>query len=284
MYNLEVGRINKGHRHGPPFDLISIELCRGLLAFTALFALIAPDVGAETITQAQYRNPVHRYGHFALGQPHEYSRLVVTTDTGHSLELRLPEFEVFEDFEPRLVRLMPGEPEEILSIVSSNESGSRLVLIKISDGRLRISAQSRPIGTPMRWLNPVAVTDLDGDGRAEIAAVITPHIGGTLKVYRRAGSDLVEVAALAGFSNHVYGSPELRLSSPVLIADRMHLLVPDATRRYLRIIAFTGDSLMEMGRCELRQPVTGPVRVMPSSEITVGYRVGQQLIALNDCL
>jgi len=136
----------------------------------------------------------------------------------------------------------------------------------------------------MRWLNPVAVTDLDGDGRAEIAAVITPHIGGTLKVYRRAGSDLVEIAALAGFSNHVYGSPELRLSSPVLIADRMHLLVPDATRRYLRIIAFTGDSLMEMGRCELRQPVTGPVRVMPSSEITVGYHTGQQLIALNDCL
>ena len=37
----------------------------------------------------------------------------------------------------------------------------------------------------MRWLNPVGVPDLDGEERAEIAAVITPHIGGTLKVYRR---------------------------------------------------------------------------------------------------
>ncbi len=254
-----------------------------LPAFAALFILIAADVGAETITNARYSNPVDRYGHFAPGQPHEYSDLVVTTDTGHSLVLQLPEEEVFEDLEPRLVRLVPGEAEEILTIVSSRASGSRLVLFGVSGSRLKISAQSRAIGIPMRWLNPVGVADLDGDGRAEIAAVTTPHIGGTLRVYHRTGSDLVEIATLGGFSNHIYGSAELELSTPVLIAGRMRLLVPDVTRRYLRIIAFADARLVEMGRCELSSPVTGAIRVMPSSEITVDLLAGQQLIVLDDC-
>jgi hypothetical protein len=66
-------------------------------------------------------------------------------------------------------------------------------------------AQSAPIGAPNRWLNPVGVADLDGDGVAEIAAVTTPHIGGVLRIYRRTGEVLAEVTSLAGFSNHEYG-------------------------------------------------------------------------------
>ena len=255
-----------------------------LLAFTALCILVVADVGAETITHARYSNPVDRYGHFAPGQPHEYSDLVVTTNTGRRLVLQLPEEDVFEDVKPRLLRLARGEPEEILTIVSNRKSGSRLVVIGLNGDQLKINAQSRPIGMPMRWLNPVGVADLDGDGRAEIAAVITPHIGGTLKVYRRTGVYLVEITALTGFSNHIYGSPELRLSTPVSIAGQMRLLVPDVTRRYLRVIAFTDDGLVETGRCELHSPITGAIRVMPSSEVTVEVSTGQQLIDLNDCL
>ena len=37
------------------------------------------------------------------------------------------------------------------------------------------SAATPFIGTPRRWLAPVGVADLDGDGRAEIAYVETPH-------------------------------------------------------------------------------------------------------------
>jgi len=260
-----------------------MELHQKLLAFTALCILVAADVSAETITNARYSNPVDRYGHFAPGQPHEYSDLVVTTNTGRRLVLQLPEEDVFEDVNPRLLRLARGEPEEILSIVSNRNSGSRLVVIGLNRDQLKINAQSRPIGMPMRWLNPVGVADLNGDGRAEIAAVITPHIGGTLKVYRRTGINLVEIAALTGFSNHIYGSPELGLSTLVSIAGQMRLLVPDVTRRYLRIIAFADDSLVETGRCELHSPITGAIRVMPASEITVEVSTGQQLIDLNDC-
>jgi hypothetical protein len=261
----------------------AMELHSRLVPLAAMLALVAPDAGAETITGAQYTAPVDRYGHFALGRPHEYARVTATTDTGRSLALQLPEDEVFEDLEPRLVRLAKSDPEEILAIVSRRESGSRLVMIRLSGDRLEISAQSPAIGMPMRWLNPVGVADLDGDGRAEIAAVTTPHIGGTLRVYRRTGSRLVEIAGLAGFSNHVYGSPRLGLSAPVSIGGRMYLLVPDTTRRWLRVIAFEGGSLSEVRRCALPSSVTGAIRVISPSEVSVDLLSGRQAIVLDDC-
>jgi hypothetical protein len=229
------------------------------LLLAGALALLATPAAAESIAQARYAGPVERYGHFALGRPHEYARVTATTDAGRRLELRLPEDEVFEDLAPRLVTLAAGEPQEILAIASHRERGSRLVLIRATSGRLEISAESAAIGTPNRWLNPVGVADLDGDGRYEIAAVITPHIGGTLKVYRRTDRALVEIAALGGFSNHVYGTPELRLSMPVSIRGEALLLVPDATRLRLRLIALQGGRLVEVGHCSLPAPVTGPI-------------------------
>ncbi len=256
---------------------------RILLAFAASLSFIGAALGAETITEARYADPVDRYGHFALGKPHEYARLTATTSTGRKLALRLPEDEVFEDFAPRLVKLAENEPVEILAIVSQRDSGARLVLIRSSGDALTISAQSPAIGTPMRWLNPVGVADLDGDGRAEIAAVITPHIGGTLKVYRRQGSELVEIAALPGFSNHIYRTPEQALSLPVSIAGRMHLLVPDTTRLHLRIIALESDRLVEKARCALSAPIAGPLKVISPREVSVGLRAGPQVIVPADC-
>lgn len=261
-----------------------MKLHCSLLPFVATLALLASDAGAEAITGARYAIPVERYGHFALGRPHEYARLTVTTDAGRSLAFELPQDEVFEDLEPRLVRLAPGEPNEVLAIVSQRDSGSRLVLIRVSGGRLEMSAESPPIGTPRRWLNPVGIADLDGDGRAELAAVITPHIGGTVKVYRRIGNKLVEIAALAGFSNHVYGTPELGLSAMVLVGDRMRLLVPDVTRLLLRLIALEGGRLVEVGRCAVSAPVTGAIRVVSRIEVSIGLASGQRTIVLNDCL
>ena len=59
-----------------------MELRRILPPFAAIFALIASAAGAETITDARYAAPVDRYGHFALGRPHEYARQTATTSTG----------------------------------------------------------------------------------------------------------------------------------------------------------------------------------------------------------
>lgn len=178
---------------------------------------------------------------------------------------------------------MVGEPNEILAIVSNRNSGSPLMLIRAYEGRLEISAQSPAIGTPMRWLNPVGVADLDRDGRAEIAAVITPHIGGTLKVYRQEGKVLLEIAALAGFSNHVYGSVELSMSAPVVLAGKMRLLVPNAARLRLQVVGLENGRLVVTGSCPVDAPLTGSIRIMSFSEISVGIVTGRRVINPNNC-
>lgn len=250
----------------------------------AMLAFVTSDIAAATIVDARYVAPTDRYGHFALGRPHEYARLHATTSNGQELVLQLPDDEVFEDLAPRRVKLAPDEPDELLVIISRRDQGSRLALIRVSGDRLTISAQSAAIGTPMRWLNPVGVADLDGDGRSEIAAVITPHIGGFLKIYRRKDAELIEVAALAGFSNHVYGSTELALSTAVLIEDRMYLIVPDTTRRHLRIVALQSGRLAEAGRCTLAAPITGAIKVVSTVQISVSMLKGEQVIVPRDCL
>jgi hypothetical protein len=255
-----------------------------LLCAAAMVALFASTAAAEAIVGAQYATPVARYGHFALGQPHEYARVRATTDKGRSLELELPQDEVFEDIAPRLVRLHAQEPAELLAIVSRRQDGARLVMLRLSADRLEVAAESPAIGTPMRWLNPIGAVDLDADGRSEIAIVSTPHIGGTLRVYQRSGKKLVEIAALAGFSNHINGSPELGLSAALPHAGRMHLLVPDTTRRHLRLIALQGGRLVESGRCPLPAQVTGAMQVLGPSTVSAGLTTGRHQIALNDCL
>ncbi|MEF8730894.1 MAG: VCBS repeat-containing protein [Candidatus Accumulibacter meliphilus] len=256
---------------------------RRLLA-AALLALSASAAdAAATITGGQYAAPVEHYGHFALGRPHEYARLTVSTSNGQRHSLELPEDAVFEDLAPRLVTLAAGEPPELLAIVSQRDSGSRLALIGLRDDRLEISAQSPPIGTPMRWLNPVGVADLDGDGQAEIAAVTTPHRSGTLRIYRRKGKQLLEVAALAGVSNHVYGSSELAMSLALTIAGEMQLLVPDSTHLRLRIIALHDGQLLETAHCPLAAALTGAIRQVSATEVSVELLSGPARIALQDC-
>jgi hypothetical protein len=253
------------------------------VAIAVLLAIVAPQANAESIAQAQYETPTQRYGHFALGQPHEYARLAVTTDTGRRLVLQLPEDEVFEDLTPRLVKLAAEEPVELLTIVSQRQTGARLVLIRLNGDRLELSAESPAVGTPMRWLNPVGVADLDGDGRAELASVTTPHLGGALRVYRREGARLVEIAALDGFSNHVYGSPELGLSAHQTVAEQVRLLVPDNSRRQLRVIGFNSGRLAEVGRCALPAPVTGAIKPLARSEVSVGLATGRHVVVSDEC-
>lgn len=253
-------------------------------ALAAALALAASPAAAERITGARYAEPVERYGHFALGRPHEYARVVATTDLGRSLSFALPEDEVFEDLRPRIVRLAASEPAELLAIVSSRSAGARLMLLRLRGGGLGPSAQSAAIGVSMRWLNPVGVADLDGDGRGEIAAVVTPHLSGTLKVYRRQGERLLEIAALPGFSNHIYGSPELALSAPVRLEGRMRLLVPDAARQSLRIVALEPSGLVALGACALPAPVTGALRVTSATRISIELAAGEQAIAPAECL
>jgi hypothetical protein len=89
--------------------------------------------------------------------------------------------------------------------------------------------------------------------------VLTPHIGGTLVIYRYTGSALVERARMPGFSNHVLGTHELAMSA-FLDADgdgHTDLLLPSADRRVLRVIAFGAGGLREIAAIPLPAPARG---------------------------
>ena len=251
---------------------------------TVLLALSGVNASADAIKSARYADPTVRYGHFALGKPHEYATLEVSAASGRQFSLQLPDEEVFEDLAPRLVKLSADAPATLLTIVSHRRTGARLVLYELNDKGLSMTAQSDPIGTPNRWLNPVGVVDLDGDGQAEISAVITPHIAGTLKVYRRNGSELAELAALPGLSNHAYGSTVLDMSLPVSIAEKTYLLLPDQQHSSLRLITLRNKQLIEVGRCALRSKLIGTVTLAGAGSVSAVTAAGPETLQLSRCI
>ncbi|WP_416898529.1 MAG: FG-GAP repeat domain-containing protein [Minwuia sp.] len=113
---------------------------------------------------------------------------------------------------------------------------------------------------PNRWLNPAGIADFDGDGVLEIAVVVTPHIGGTLRLLRPAGGTrMTRVAEAHGFSNHAIGSRDQDLSA-VLDWDGdglPDLALPDAARREVVVVGFPGGIIRELARFPLTAAVDG---------------------------
>lgn len=181
--------------------------------------------GARSIAWAWLGTPSSHYAHVALGSAvHARSlhALVRQADGGlRQVALELAAGRVFEDRVPRLADLEGDGAEQIIVVESDPQRGSALAVVGLRLGAgarqpvLAPLARGPYIGTPMRWLNPVGVADFDGDGRPDIAAVTTPHIGGVLTLYRYQPPLLEPVATLPGFSNHRNGSVEQQLSAIV---------------------------------------------------------------------
>jgi hypothetical protein len=141
-------------------------------------------------------------------------------------------------------------------------------------------AEAPAIGSSHRWLNPVGVADFDGDGTPEAAAVITPHIGGILKLYSVAGDKLVEEESVRGFSNHFIGSRELGLSA-VLDANDDNvpdIVLPTSNRRGIRIVTFAGQQFSEIVTLPLSRRVWTAFARVPgdkrSNSLVVGLNGG----------
>jgi hypothetical protein len=252
------------------------------LAFFSTVACAQP-IAPSANSVARYTTPAQRYGHFALGSPHEYASLVVETDAGQRLQLDLPDDEVFEDLVPRPVQVRAGSATEWLTVVSQRDRGARLALVGLHQGKLQITAQSAPIGQAFRWLNPVGATDLDGDGVTEIVAVVTPHLAGVLTVYQQVGAQLVARATLRGLSNHRFGSAELGMSTLVPGASDATVVVPSLDHQSLVLVRYAHHTLHETGRCALPAPVTGAVQWSATAGITATLSTGLYTIDLKSC-
>lgn len=213
--------------------------------------------GTRNIRAAWYRKPTDRYGHAVLGDGIEAGGIALRLEGGYLETLELTTEAVFEDRAPRIVDIDGDEVDEILAVKSYTSAGAALAVIETSDRGLRMAAESEPIGQAFRWLNPVGVGDFDGDGRREIAAVITPHLGAVLKLYEWRGDRLVEDHSADGFSNHAIGSPEQGLSK---VADMdgdglPDLIVPDAARRDLRVVSFAFGTFRQLAEVENAEPI-----------------------------
>ncbi|MGJ8604183.1 MAG: FG-GAP repeat domain-containing protein [Marivita sp.] len=174
----------------------------------AVALVIASQAAAQEIVSARYDGPTTRYPHAVLGDDVEYDTLVVRLSDGREISARWAQDIVFEDLVPRVVDVNGDGAPEVVTIESHETQGARLAVWGLVDGALSQVAATPHIGTRFRWLAPVAVADLDGDGKVELAYVDRPHLAKVLRVWRydpTVQGRLTQVAALDGLTNHRIG-------------------------------------------------------------------------------
>lgn len=222
---------------------------------------ILPDgevtVGEHDLAAAWLAHPSERYGHGILGDRIEAAALRAELSDGQIVEFTLDADSVFEDRRARLADLDGDGADEIIVVRSRLRTGAALAVFGVQSGRLALRAETPPIGTSYRWLNPAAAADFDGDGVVEIAYVVTPHIGGTLKLDEYRNGALVADHAVYGFSNHALGS---RVQDMAALIDWdgdgvVDIALPDARRLALRIMSFAGGQARELYRAQHAVPI-----------------------------
>lgn len=165
------------------------------------------------IVAARFEAPDDVYPHRIMGRLPEMRVLAVRDAAGRELRVDLrdrpPGTHVFEDIAPRVVDADGDGRNDAVVVETDPDQGAQLAVYGLRQGTLTKTAATPPIGTPFRWLAPVAIADLDGDGRVDLAYVETPHLGKRLRVWSWAPGGLTEVAAMDGLTNHRIGEEHI---------------------------------------------------------------------------
>ena len=217
--------------------------------------------GSRDIAWAWLGSPTQRYPHKSLGSTvhagtvHLQARL--QNGRLQDVTYKLPLNRVFEDLVPRLIDLDGDGKDELVLVESDLIRGSAVVVLglrsmqreslsgKADTQVLTELARSPFTGSSFLWLNPLGFADFDGDGRTDIAAVLTPHIGGTLTLYHYRPPLLEVFAKTMDVSNHRMGAVEQQLGvvlPPKAPGQCASIVVPDMTRRALHWLQWGGGS------------------------------------------
>ena len=164
--------------------------------------------------RATYGAPTDRYDHNIMGRIRGWGRLEValapcSTCSATVVGIDQPQSRVFEDFAPRLWDITGDGRPEIVTVESDLTKGARLAVWEVKEGHLRRLATTAYLGTRHRWLAPIGVADFDRDGALDIAYVEKPHLTRILRLVRLEGDRLIEVASLAGVTNHAIGQEQV---------------------------------------------------------------------------
>jgi FG-GAP-like repeat len=204
--------------------------------------------GKKDIAWAWLGTPTMRYPHKALGATTHAGSLhvLIAADNGKLQEIvhELPFNRVFEDRIPRLIDLDGDGRDEIILIESDVLKGSATVVYGLQAAKtskkqptLVERARSVQTGSTFRWLNPVGIADFDGDGKLDVASVITPHVGGLLTLYHYAPPKLEPFAQAMDISNHRMGDLEQQVA--VIVEQtglRPTIIVPDMQLKALHAL------------------------------------------------
>jgi hypothetical protein len=170
-------------------------------ALLAAVLLSTAQAQASDIVAADYAAPTTRYTHGVLGDAVEWGALVLTLSDGARLRITLPQSAVFEDIAPRLADVDRDGDLEAIVVEASLTGGARLAIYDATG----LMAATPHIGRPNRWLAPVAVADLDGDGQVELAYIDRPHLAKVLRIWRFERGALSPVTDQEGLTNHRIG-------------------------------------------------------------------------------
>ena len=204
--------------------------------------------GNHDIRSALFVGPTARYRHGVLGDAIEADVLAVERMDGSRALFELGEQSVFEDLTPRLHDIDGDGNDEVVVVRSYLDRGAALSVFGLRDGELVQIAEAKPIGRPHRWLNPIGAADFNGDGQVELAAVITPHIGGWIVLYRHDGQNLRETGRWPGYSNHAIGSTVLGMSSVVDANGDglLDIILPAQDRSVIKAVTLIDGELTEL--------------------------------------
>ncbi|MFK7983012.1 MAG: FG-GAP repeat domain-containing protein [Saprospiraceae bacterium] len=234
-----------------PMDSVKVASPNILATLTTNYEQLPEQeiaISLDSSIYAQYAMPTDRYRHGILGDRVEGGQLVVAVE-GVFYELTLEDTYVFEDIRPRLYDVDGDGELEFITLRTHTGLGGGIAIYKIVNEQLVEYAQVTEIGRSNRWLNVVAINDLDNDGIVELAWIETPHIGGTLKVAKIENGTLQVIAETAQYSNHAIGERNLCLSILTEQSGQKVIYVPNQSKN--KIVGF----IFENGQWQLFEEI-----------------------------
>ena len=239
--------------------------------------------GARNVSAVWFSEPVTRLKSTPFEEEQHPGTLTVSTSELRVLRLTLPPDSVFEDRVPRLIDLDGDGKDEVVVVRSYLKKGSALAVASVMGTTLAIVSETPPTGQPFRWINPAGFGDFDGDGRLDVALVVSPHTLGELQIWSLADRRFEMIAKTDDVSNHVRGSAHQGLSA---VADfngdgRADIAIPSQDRRSLRFLTLRRGELVELGDATLPAPAAenfSIVQVDGRPAVKIGVAGGRSFV------